>query len=420
MHIAHIGPPLSQRGGPAGYLRQLGAALDGVQTPHVVSFPDPAPTGSTAPPPVPSIFRRLGRRARAALFGAPRQYRPERSECESAQGPLHVLLSNARKATVEETAPALDAALRDRADVLFAHDPWTAHAALERRAPGQAVWLFIHTPMPLGLYVSWCCGVPEYTWEDVAQFPDVAASIADEARTWERVDRLVFPCPEARDEFGRVHGAMLDIATPTSWILTGARAAGGEDRNDRRAWGLPAHDPIVLFLGNDQPYRGLDALAEGVRQLGSSRELPGRIAVAGPDRSRVPPGERFHALGRVSNVRGLLASVDVFVSVNRFSLFDLSLVEALEAGKPLLLHNQGGNRAFERLGAGVLPIADLRPASIAASLREAFSLSPEGREALGAASRRCYEEHLTFEAFSQQHLQLYDECSNKREVAPSS
>jgi len=41
MRVAHIGPPLARRGGPAGYLLQLSAAVErfGRTSPHQLTFP---------------------------------------------------------------------------------------------------------------------------------------------------------------------------------------------------------------------------------------------------------------------------------------------------------------------------------------------------------------------------------------------
>jgi glycosyltransferase involved in cell wall biosynthesis len=110
----------------------------------------------------------------------------------------------------------------------------------------------------------------------------------------------------------------------------------------------------------------------------------------------------------VSDVGVLLMAVDVVINVNRFSLFDLSTIEALEAGRPLLLTPVGGNLAFEGLGAGAVMLDAVEPAAIAAGLRAVFDMAPAARAALGARSRACYETHLTPRHLRQRHVDLYD------------
>ncbi|MFQ5668097.1 MAG: hypothetical protein ACE5I7_16910 [Candidatus Binatia bacterium] len=97
--------------------------------------------------------------------------------------------------------------------------------------------------------------------------------------------------------------------------------------------------------------------------------------------------------------------------MNRFSLLDLSTIEATQAGKPLLLHAVGGNKRFHELGAGCLMLPDIEPHTVAAGLRDMFSLPAQRRRALARASRGCYETYLTPGHFWERHSRLYDEAS---------
>jgi len=171
------------------------------------------------------------------------------------------------------------------------------------------------------------------------------------------------------------------------------------------------------FLGSLQPYRGFDALVAGLDRLADATALPGTIAVAGPPPDSVPVHDRLRALGPVDDVSSLLAAVDFVVSVNRFSLFDLSLIEALEAGRMLLLHDTGGNRAFRALGAGCVSIPNLTPASVAAGLEQCFSMRQSEIDQLGRLSRACYEAHLTPAHFARHHLALYDRAARTHSAA---
>jgi glycosyltransferase involved in cell wall biosynthesis len=162
---------------------------------------------------------------------------------------------------------------------------------------------------------------------------------------------------------------------------------------------------VGVYLGSPEPYRGFDALIAAVERLA---DTPVVIAVAGPNPARVPAHPALRALGRVEDISSLLASADFLINVNRFTLFDLSTIEAAEAGKPLLLHAAGGNRAFERLGAGCVMLPDLQPATIADGLARMASADAATLAELGRKSRACWEQHLTPHAMWQRHLALYD------------
>ena len=407
--VAHIGPPIGASGGPAGYLNQLAAALDGRSaTPSVVLFP----TRMAAAPgrPATSAVKVAAHRLRRALFGPPQYFRPDMADVRRRGGPLETLFTGALLTTRAENEASLTNALAASADVLFAHDLSGAEAALDARGSEQ-VWLMLHAPMPLGLYMAWSWAVPESDWREILTFPDVHALIDRELDVCSRVDRIVIPCPEAIDELARCDARFDGLRARATYVMTGAKrsqaatAIGCQEARARFA--LPLDQPVGLFIGNQEPYRGLDRLAAGLAALEDPRVIPGTIAVAGPDPLTVPSGPRIRALGRVNDVAALFQAVDFVVNVNRFSLFDLSVIETLEAGKPLLMHATGGNLAFERLGAGCDMLADLETRTIAGGLERMFTAPPATLGALGARSRACYDAHLTLDAFGRAHERLY-------------
>jgi glycosyltransferase involved in cell wall biosynthesis len=409
MRVAHIGPPLAAQGGPAGYLLALFRAYEESHDKrHHLLFPPLAPAtvvGSSAP--LTAVRGRLGR-AKRAILGRPAMYRPPLTELRQPRGRIHEMMSEIDTSIPVDCGASLQHA--DSADVLFVHEVSVARRLLESRRPNQQIWLFLHSPMPMPLFLVWSWGVPELDWREISAFPDVAKWTEDEIRICEQVDKVVLPCPEAAEGFIAIDPRFTESLSGASYVLTGTpelpdrRPRTSETRAVR--WNLPDDQPVLLFLGNEQPYRGLDALIAGATHLDSG--IRGVVAVAGPDRERLPRHSRLRALGRVSEVGDLLAAVDGVVNVNRFSLFDLSTIESAAAGKPLVLHAVGGNKAFRRLGAGCLMFDDIAPQTVAAALNCFFSLGEQERTNLGAASRRCWEEHLSPRRFIANHFALYD------------
>jgi glycosyltransferase involved in cell wall biosynthesis len=412
MKIAHVGPPLARQGGPGGYLLQLQRAAGRAGALDAILFPSPAPASSRAPIPAATRIRRALSATKRALGFRPRFYRP--SDRDLAD-PAYVdgMLRAANAQVVADAAPSLAAGV-DRADVLFCHEPAAAERALAVRRPGQAVWLMAHCPVPLALYLVWSWGVPEKDWREIAAAPAIQRWIAWELDIWRRVDRLAIPCAEALHDFARVAPAARTFAPTITYLLSGSSLGAADRSPDRRAarrkFGLPPDVHVALFLGSNQPYRGLDALLAGIRAVPADAPA-GLVAVAGPARSDLPRHSRLRALGPVGDVPALLRAVDTVVNVNRFSLFDLSTIEAVEAGKPLLMHAVGGNLTFAALGAGCEMLPNLDPATIAAGLARMFAKTHDDIAALGDASRRCFERHLTLDLFWQRHAALYARAS---------
>jgi glycosyltransferase involved in cell wall biosynthesis len=411
MKIAHIGPPLARRGGPAGYMLQLSnaTARHGHDATHVLTFPRPE---LPAPPLRSSLTARVKavlRPFKRAIVGAPAFYRPSVEDLRRPGGAIDALLTAAMQAVRVEAADSIEAALAADVDVLFAHEPGVAERLLELRRPGQQVWSMMHAPMPVGLDLAWAWGIPEWDWQDIAALPDASRWMRWELGVCSAVDRLITPCPEAASEIARADPRFA--ALKFDYVLTGgagpARSFPGETKAQLRGhWHLPAEPPVGLFIGTPLPYRGLDALLDGLASLPLS--VPGVIAVAGPSRERVRRHPRVRALGSVREVADLLHAVDFVVNVNRFSLFDLSTIEAAQAGRPMLLHATGGNLRFQQLGLGCRMLPDLEPATVASGLHDLFTMTDVRRAELGDASRRCYERHLTPEHLWRGHIALYD------------
>ncbi|PYR68729.1 MAG: hypothetical protein DMF88_08295 [Acidobacteria bacterium] len=413
MIVTHIGPPLARTGGPAGVLLQLKAGLSRTGTGgHIVRLPPVAvPQAAPAPPLTARMLAPL-RHLRRVLFGKPRYYRPDLGAMRQRDGQTARTLDGVWREAEAYAAPLLDEAAD--ADLLIAHELPAAAMALAVRRPHQQVWMVVHPPMPFALFHIWCWAVPEQEWRDVLAFPDVQRYVDRELEVWRSVDRVFIATPDALDELGRIDRRFLTAGNMV-YGLTGASAPGGSKAESigalRKRFGLPLDQPIGLFLGQALPYRAFDRLMAAVELLSDAAAMPGVIAVAGPPKDTVPRHKRLRALGPVSDVADLLRAVDFFINVNRFNLFDLSIIEASEAGLPLLLHATGGNRTFETLGAGCVMIDSIEPAAIARGIEAMFAMRPDGRRALGRRSRACYDAHLTVEHHATRHLSLYDEAS---------
>jgi glycosyltransferase involved in cell wall biosynthesis len=406
MIVAHVGPPLARTGGPAGYLYQLqSAAAAEPSSRHDVRFP--AARRATQPvSPRSDLWSVLGR-VKRALLGDPEFYRPPQEDLTTRGGNIDRMMRELTDAIRADTAASLDAAAD--ADVVLTHDSFSTEVALERRRPGQRIWMMCHAVTPIGLYAAWSWGVPEADWQSLITLPDVSWWCEKELGIWKQVDGVIIPCAEAAESFQAVDSRFGEVLAGARYLLSGASVlaspGGSADVFSTRQ---PNHR-IGLYLGSPEPYRGFDALVEAVRLLPLDADVG--VAVAGPDPGKVPPHPLLRPLGRVEDVAALLASVDFLINVNRFTLFDLSTIEALQAGKPLVLHAVGGNRAFERLGAGAVMIRDIQPETIADGLMHVSTIDRPAFDALARRSRSCWEEHLTPRHMWQRHLALYDELS---------
>jgi phosphatidylinositol alpha-mannosyltransferase len=127
----------------------------------------------------------------------------------------------------------------------------------------------------------------------------------------------------------------------------------------------------ILFVGRDEPRKGLDVLRRAYAQLASRAEL----AVVGPD-GPVPHARLLDELSRAD----VLAAPSL-----RGESFGLVLAEAMAAGVPVVASDIPGYRDVLRTGGVLVPPGD--PGALAAALDRLLRDGDERRR-LGEAGRR--------------------------------
>jgi glycosyltransferase involved in cell wall biosynthesis len=182
-----------------------------------------------------------------------------------------------------------------------------------------------------------------------------------------------------------------------------ACANGGRDRRlaaFRQC--VPAlKKPFLLFLGRIHPKKGCDLLIEAFAQVAAAH--PGiDVVIAGPDQAQWRGAlealaaargvaDRIHWPGPLFGDAkwGAFLACEAFVLPSHQENFGVAVVEALAAGKPVLVTDQVGIwRDVRAAGAGLIGKVDL--AGVRQVLETFLALSPDQKERMGRAARDCF------------------------------
>jgi D-inositol-3-phosphate glycosyltransferase len=169
-------------------------------------------------------------------------------------------------------------------------------------------------------------------------------------------DAICVSCPEEERQFRRLYGdphGVIEVVPPA---VEHAFFAPGDRRGARRALGLLADRPIVLFVGRIQPLKGPDvavrALAamhrhdailvivggasggDGITELAAIRALAGELGVA--DRVVFVEPKPHHLLS------SYYRAADVVIVPSRSESFGLVALEAAACGIPVVASAVGG------------------------------------------------------------------------------
>ena len=160
---------------------------------------------------------------------------------------------------------------------------------------------------------------------------------------------------------------------------------GGDGRRLRQRLGLGA-EPIVLFVGRRDEYKGYDVLLQAMRAVWPLH-ADARLLVCGPGEApSTDLDPRVRDLGSVDEVTkaDAYAAADVFCLPSKFESFGLAYVEAWSYGLPVVGGDSPAVAELVRDGVDGMVVAP-EPASIAGALLEL--LGDDGareRMALGA------------------------------------
>jgi len=190
---------------------------------------------------------------------------------------------------------------------------------------------------------------------------------------------------------GRCHS----VANP----LTQAPARVAEPGTFRQRLGL-SPDVLVLFLGALSPRKHPAILVEAVAALTDARV---QVVFAGPDRgagAATRRAVRRHGMtGRVY-FAGLLAGderfaaladADVVVYASSDEVFGLAALEALQAGTPVIVGNDGGCGEVVAAIGGGLTVAPCDPAALSAALEEILRSLPAWKKTAAIAGAAAEE-----------------------------
>ena len=258
-----------------------------------------------------------------------------------------------------------------------------------------------------------------------------------EAHVADRLERLVlenaqqvfFPSLGAREAYrstSRIDEAGHVRFADHALYNTVSAVDHAEDERDREALlrtvvhelRLPAKDAttdVFVSVGDFNSDKGLDrvpALLERYAELTGRQVVWVAVGAAGDHAQFVAfrdaqKGKRFTArlLGeRMTHDRllALLDYADYYVMLHRSSIFDLATLEAMRAGKALVLSPVGGNLEVD-LDGNVL-FVDEDTVDDACRVIES-----RDRAAWGERNRRVFEDHFSLEHFAERYRAMLDE-----------
>jgi glycosyltransferase involved in cell wall biosynthesis len=200
----------------------------------------------------------------------------------------------------------------------------------------------------------------------------------------------------------------------------------GDGRALRADLGIASEDPVVGTVCIIRSEKALDVLVRAAALL--ARCIPSlRVLIAGtgPDRERVEAvtdqlglSDRVHFTGARNDVRDVLAAIDVAVICSDYEGSPRSILEFMDAGKPIVATKVGGIPEAIEDGVHGLLVPPRDEAALAAAIGGVLADRNGGSEMGARARDRCRRE-FSLDSTVESLEELYEELYLRRSGSPA-
>lgn len=181
----------------------------------------------------------------------------------------------------------------------------------------------------------------------------------------------------------------------------------------RKRLGIPDNAIVFGYLGRFLKVRGYDLYIEAAKQI--LEKYPNVYFLAIGQKNEIPAIDHPYwiEIPFTAEPGNYLNMMDSLVVANRGSLFDLSMIEALSSGVPIVAAKVGGYKYLENKTSGVIYFEKESSKGLTEALSNFIALDENKIQKMRDDNIRLYETELTLHEFSHGYAetikQLYDD-----------
>ena len=274
-----------------------------------------------------------------------------------------------------------------------------------------------HSPIPLAQELL---AASATKWETMYMKKNWKKFVEMDSWAFNNADYILFPCEDAEEpyflnwsEYRNIHDS---CEKKYRYIPTGISdiSAKKSALDVRREHGISDTDFVAVYAGRHNDVKGYDILKKiGETYLSNNDDTTFFIAgTEGPIMRLNHP--KWVEVGWTREVHEIINAGDVFILPNKFTYFDLIMIEVLALGKIVIASRTGGNKFFEKEGVeGVFLYDSIEEACIL--LNHIKNMTHEERKILGAKNREFFENNLTSDRYVQKYLSLLNNIESNHD-----
>lgn len=159
-----------------------------------------------------------------------------------------------------------------------------------------------------------------------------------EREAFKRADIIVFP----NEGCVSIYETLITDKSKIKYILSGAKKDYNND--GQKSYKLPEDKINLMYIGRRNKIKGFDIVIEAFRKAREKRKDINLVIIGNGEKINE---EGITDMGFSKNPIGWYNSADYLINANRQSYFDLSVIEALTTGIPIIMSDNFGHSYYK-------------------------------------------------------------------------
>lgn len=222
---------------------------------------------------------------------------------------------------------------------IYFHDVWQLKSCLPLIHPSQIILLQAHCPeLPSEEIAS---QQPKFSQQDVEWSKEA------EKDAFKRADILIFPNHDST----KIYTSLISPKSKVYYLTSGAKQV-----EDLRKYPINNEKIQLLYIGRRNKIKGFDIIQESFDNAYKIKKDINLILIGNGDKIEK---EGVFDIGFSHSPHHWIYNCDYVINCNRQSYFDLSVIETLSIGTPLILSTNFGHKEFaEDKSKGIIDIGE--------------------------------------------------------------
>lgn len=238
-----------------------------------------------------------------------------------------------------------------------------------------------------------------------------------ELKLYKRIDGIITPCKEAVEGYFHYDISLKKDFQRLNFVEVPSGLPGLVPKKPvegiQQELGLDKEKLNVCYIGRYHSHKGFD-LFNQLAEATSKKSNKVAFCSVGKG-SILPDKNHVYDIGWRSDIADVINSMDLIISCNKFTYFDLLALEVMSLGKPIALTEVGGNKFLKKLSPGILTY---QASSFGKLIERLTNIKKSELEELGQINKQVFEEEFNEIKFLHRHMSLATQIlSSKKDKA---